>query len=158
HRGSVPEPVATRTHFGRACPTAGERGRMIRREARCSCGPLTATCTGEPVRISIFHCLACPRRTRGPLAQQARWPTQNVQFEGRSTSYVRVGDEGGKATFHFCPVCGCTVTYDLDSMPGVVAVPVGAFADPGFPAPTVSVYESRKHSWVAVPKAIEHVD
>jgi len=30
-------------------------------------------------------------------------------------------------------------------------IPVGAFADPGFPAPAVSVYESRLHRWVLPP-------
>jgi len=39
-----------------------------------------------------------------------------------------------------------------------VAIPVGAFAAPSFPAPTVSVYEERMHSWVQMPKDIEHMD
>jgi hypothetical protein len=39
----------------------------------------------------------------------------------------------------------------------VVAVPVGAFADPTFPAPKFSVYEHRKHPWVVVlGEAVEH--
>jgi hypothetical protein len=37
-----------------------------------------------------------------------------------------------------------------------VAIPVGAFAEPSFPSPTVSVYEERMHSWVQMPKDIEH--
>ena len=39
----------------------------------------------------------------------------------------------------------------------MVAVPVGAFADPTFPAPKFSVYEHRKHPWVVVlGEAVEH--
>ena len=53
---------------------------------------------------------------------------------------------------------GATVFYDLPGEVDVVAVPVGAFAEPGFPAPTRSVYEVRRHEWVAVPAAIEHYD
>jgi hypothetical protein len=41
-------------------------------------------------------------------------------------------------------------------MPGFVIIPVGGFADPGFPPPTVSVYEDRKHSWVVPPPDAEH--
>lgn len=37
-----------------------------------------------------------------------------------------------------------------------IAIPVGAFADPAFPAPTVSVYEGRMHSWVVPPAGAEH--
>jgi hypothetical protein len=43
-------------------------------------------------------------------------------------------------------------------MPGLIAVPVGAFADPSFPPPTVSVWEARRHAWVALPADIEHWD
>lgn len=43
--------------------------------------------------------------------------------------------------------------YDTDS----IAIPVGAFADPDFPAPTVSVYEERMHDWVSLPDGIEHM-
>jgi hypothetical protein len=33
---------------------------------------------------------------------------------------------------------------------------VGAFADPGFPPPRVSVYEKRRHPWVGLPEGMEH--
>jgi hypothetical protein len=49
------------------------------------------------------------------------------------------------------------VYYEIDDMPGIVAVPVGAFADPGFPPPVFSVYEDRMHSWVKMPEHIEHM-
>jgi hypothetical protein len=42
-------------------------------------------------------------------------------------------------------------------MVGYVAIPVGAFADPQFPGPTLSVYEERMHSWVSMPSDIEHI-
>jgi hypothetical protein len=49
------------------------------------------------------------------------------------------------------------VFYTTETSPGVVAVPVGAFADPSFPAPTRSVWEERRHSWLRLPDDIEHV-
>jgi hypothetical protein len=122
------------------------------RVATCSCGQLKVRCEGEPVRISLCHCLACQRRTGSAFAIQARWPTDKVTIEGRATEYVRVGDEGGRITFRFCPTCGATVYYDIDAMPGVLAVAVGAFADPTFPPPRVTVYNSRRHPWAAMPQ------
>jgi hypothetical protein len=129
---------------------------MSHRLASCSCGQLTAQATGEPVRNSICHCLACQRRTGSPFAQQARFPRENVIISGASSSYARVGDEGPGAVFHFCPQCGATVYFELVSLPDFVAIPVGAFSDPHFPPPTVSVYESRMHSWVVPPPDAEH--
>ena len=130
---------------------------MTDRLASCSCGQLTARTRGEPLRVSICHCLACQRRSGSVFAAQARFPRIAVTLAGSSSEYARTGDEGGTARFHFCPVCGDTVYYLPDALPDAVAIPVGAFADPGFPWPQVSVYESRRHGWVHVPDAIEHL-
>jgi hypothetical protein len=48
------------------------------------------------------------------------------------------------------------VHYFLSVMPDLIAVAIGAFADPAFPAPTVSVYEERMHPWVAITADVEH--
>ncbi|SFD61227.1 Uncharacterized conserved protein [Massilia yuzhufengensis] len=108
------------------------------------------------MRNSICHCLACQRRTGGPFSQQARFAREQVSVTGGSTPFLRVGDEGPGARFHFCPHCGVTVYYEPLGLPGFVSIPVGAFADPGFPAPTVSVYEDRMHAWVVPPPDAEH--
>jgi hypothetical protein len=129
------------------------------RSASCSCGQLKVSCEGEPSRVSICHCLACQRRTGSAFAIQARWPSDRVTIEGRAQEYVRVGDEGSAATFRFCPTCGTTVYYDSDGMPGMIAVPVGAFADPTFPPPRFSVYATRRHPWAVMPNlAVEELD
>jgi hypothetical protein len=125
---------------------------MATREASCSCGQLRLAVEGEPLRVSVCHCLACQRRTGSAFGYQARFPRENVRIDGDAHEYVRVSDEGEPRTYSFCPQCGSTVHYVLDSAPEVIAVPVGAFADPGFPEPTVSVWESRRHAWVTPPR------
>lgn len=125
---------------------------MTTRTATCSCGQLRVTCEGDPVRISMCHCLECQKRTGSTYGVQARWPAAQVALDGRSSRYVRVGDEGNSITFHFCPDCGATVYYQFDARPELVAVAVGNFADPSFPSPKFSVYEGRKHAWVSVPE------
>jgi len=127
------------------------------RTASCSCGQLTAITSADPVRVSVCHCLACQRRTGGVFAAQARFHASAVAIAGASHTFVRVGDEGGKGTFHFCPTCGVTVYYTTDAVEDSIAIPIGVFADPAFPAPTISVYEERMHAWVAMPADIEHI-
>jgi hypothetical protein len=108
----------------------------------------------------MCHCLACQRRTGSAFGIQARFPAEQVRIEGRSREYVRVSDEeeGVAHTFSFCPGCGATVYYRCSDLPDLIAVPIGAFADPQFPAPTISVYESRRHPWVTPPAGMEHYD
>ncbi|HUJ03610.1 MAG TPA: GFA family protein [Rhizomicrobium sp.] len=120
---------------------------MTSRVASCSCGQLRLACEGEAVRISICHCLECQKRTGSVFATQARFPRAFVTIEGRTTQWMRRGDSGEAAIFHFCPVCGSTVYWEFSGAPEFIAVAVGAFADPNFPPPRVSVYEQRKHPW-----------
>jgi hypothetical protein len=129
------------------------------RRASCSCGQLKLVCEGDPVRVSMCHCLACQQRTGSAFGVQARFARDKVRPEGRSKEFLRVGDSGGRITFRFCPECGSTVYWEIDVMPDVVAVAVGAFADPAFPPPIFSVYGSRRHAWAAMPDLkVEHLD
>jgi hypothetical protein len=103
------------------------------------------------VRVSVCHCLACKKRSGSAFAVQARWPADQVTIEGRSNSWSALADSGNRATFHFCPDCGSDVHYEIHGkFDGLVAIPVGAFADPEFPAPAFSVWERRKHDWVEI--------
>jgi hypothetical protein len=131
---------------------------MNDRNASCRCGQLRASARGEPVRISVCHCLACQRRTGSAFGFQARFPREAVSIKGRWKEFVRTADSGNRVRYQFCPECGSTVYYYLEHLPDVIAIPVGAFADPSFPPPGFSVHESRRHAWVNVPGSVEHSD
>lgn len=132
---------------------------MTVRVATCRCGQLRATCTGEPVRVSVCHCLECQKRSGSAFAVQARWPDDRVELAGEARAWSRVGESGSRTTYRFCATCGATLAYASEAMPGVTAIPVGAFADPAFPPPRYSVYEERKHPWVTVVgEGVEHVE
>jgi hypothetical protein len=92
---------------------------------------------------------------------QVRYARDKVQHvAGRSSRFTRRGDSGSTVAFHFCPRCGSTVFWELNAFPDVLAVAVGAFADPQFPAPRHSVYERRQHGWIDLSGLpdIEHLD
>lgn len=126
---------------------------MTKRRAACCCGQLSVTCEGEPVRISMCHCLACQQRTGSAFGVQARFGRQQVSsLSGRAAKFVRVADSGRRITFHFCPDCGSIVYWEIEGLPDLIAVAVGAFADPGFPPPKISVYGVRRHPWTAMPE------
>lgn len=96
----------------------------------------------------MCHCLECQKRTGAPFGTQARFPRASVTIAGNAAHWTRAGESGGLCTFGFCATCGSTVYWEPHGMPDFVSVAVGAFADPNFPAPTVSVYENRMHPWV----------
>ena len=130
---------------------------MTTRKASCRCGQLRVTVTGDPVRVSVCHCLNCKKRSGSAFAAQARWPGDQVQIEGESKTFVKAGDSGNPATFHFCPDCGSDVYYLIDGkFDGLIATPLGTFDDPFFGKPEYSVYEGRKHEWLEITGDLEH--
>jgi len=132
---------------------------MTARTASCRCGQLRATVTGDPVRVSVCHCLNCKKRSGGAFAVQARWPAEQVIVEGRSSSFTKVADSGNTATNYFCPKCGSDVHYENEGkFDGMIAIPLGAFDDPYFVSPAFSVWEKRMHQWVEISgEGVEHI-
>ena len=124
---------------------------MTARHAACSCGQLHLTIEGEPARVSVCQCLACQRRTGAVIGNQARFRREQIAVAGKATTWKRTADSGNVVTFHFCPICGSTVYWEGESFPGYVAVAVGNFADPNFPAPTVAGWDASRHPWVSLP-------
>jgi hypothetical protein len=127
------------------------------REATCHCGQLRVVTTAEPFAVSICNCLACQRRTGSAFGMQAGFKAGDVQVTGRYHDFSRISDEADRKehVFHFCPECGSQVFYTEPSEPDLVVVSVGSFADPSFPPPTESGYDSRRHAWLQLPESIE---
>ena len=130
---------------------------MTVRTASCRCGALTARITGEPVRVSVCHCLDCKRRSGSAFAAQARWPADQVEISGDPRLFQAVHESGRRAHFRFCGACGGTIAFEIEALPGLIAIPLGAFADPTFPSPQFSVFENRKHPWLEITgEGVEH--
>ena len=88
---------------------------------------------------------------------QAAFKADQVHISGRFSDFTRISDEADRkaADFHFCPDCGSQVFYTEPTDPDLIVVSVGSFADPSFPPPTESGYDSRRHPWVGLPDTIE---
>jgi hypothetical protein len=129
---------------------------MATREAACHCGQLRLEVTGEPFAISICNCRACQRRTGSAFGMQAGFKAGQVRISGRFNDYMRISDEADRKEhlFHFCPECGSQVFSTEPDNPEVVVVSTGSFADPSFPPPTESGYDSRRHPWVGLPDSV----
>ncbi len=127
------------------------------REAACHCGQLRLEVTGEPFAVSICNCLLCQRRTGSAFGTQAAFKADQVNMTGRYDGYTRISDEEDRkaGVFHFCPECGSNVFITEPDEPDLIVVSVGSFADPSFPPPTESLYDSRRHQWVGLPDSMQ---
>ena len=129
---------------------------MSSRIASCTCGQLSITVMGEPRSVGLCHCFACQKRTGSVFAALARFRAP-FEVSGTATEFTRVGDQGTRFTFRFCPLCGTNLFHTEQGVEGSVSVAVGAFSDPQFPAPAASIYDSRRHHWVQLPACTTRV-
>jgi len=142
-----------------AAAAESEQGSKITtRKASCRCGKLSVTYKGpDPKRITLCHCNSCQLRTGTAFSIQGRFPRDNVKIEGKSTKWTFPDDaekpikfrscDSGKATYHFCPVCGTTVYWDIAAAPDVIGIAIGTLTDPTFPPPKISGFEKYGHPW-----------
>ncbi|HVQ06821.1 MAG TPA: GFA family protein [Allosphingosinicella sp.] len=96
---------------------------MIVREARCACGALSARAKGDPVRLSICHCLDCKRRSGSAFSWNATYDADRVSTDGVYRSFTRGSDDGYWARSQFCPSCGVTVAYEIERRPNMISIP-----------------------------------
>jgi hypothetical protein len=126
------------------------------RDAACHCGQLRLEVAGDPFSVSICSCFACQRRTGSAFGIQAGFKADQVKVHGSFNDFTRISDESDHKAhvFHFCPTCGSQVFYTEPTAPDLIVVAVGSFADPTFPPPTDSGYDSRRPAWVQLPDSI----
>ena len=139
----------------RASDPKSEQGSALKtRKASCRCGKLSVTYKGpDPERITLCHCNSCQLRTGTMFSVQGRFPREKVKIEGKSTKWTfptdskkQVCDSVG-ATYHFCPVCGTTVYWDIAAAPELIGLAIGTLTDPTFPPPKISGFEAYGHPW-----------
>lgn len=119
----------------------------ISRSARCACGQVQLHCSGEPAKVSVFHCLECQRRTGSAFGVAVFFARTQVRISGDTHVYTR-GSDSVPVTHHFFPECGTTAFWYPSRKPELVAVALGCFADPQFPPPDQQVYEHHRHAWI----------
>ena len=119
------------------------------RHAACSCGALSVSVRGDPPVVGMCHCLACQRRTGSAFGLAAFFARDQVTaIDGARSTWSRVAESGATLTFNFCPSCGSNVFWERSSRPDMIAVAVGAFADPDFPGPKRMVWTQSRHHWL----------
>jgi len=128
-------------------PTTGQRRRQMPRTARCLCGAFTVIVSTEPMMVNVCHCQDCQLRSGAPWSSAAYFPKEAVRLDGPNKIYTRTSDAGTRINHHFCSTCGSTVCWTLETGSTRYGIPVGAFNDPSFPAPSLSVWEKRRYEW-----------
>ena len=108
--------------------------------------------TREPPDV---WCIACGRTTRRANQQKPVQPfakkysafavgqSASHPMRGALRNVTHAAASGGKIHNYSCPQCGSTVYWKLSNLPALIAVAVGAMAEPKYPAPSYRFSNSR---------------
>jgi ribosomal protein S18 acetylase RimI-like enzyme len=143
-------------HMTKSLTTVDARQSMAT-EAACTCGRSKVRCSGKPERVSVCHCLSCKRRTGSAFSWNATYRAENIVSDGNFGSFTRATATGRTNRYFFCMECGATVFYEVEMRPGMLSVPAGLFADPGFPEPVAQVFEDRCVDWCKIAVCPERI-
>jgi hypothetical protein len=102
----------------------------------CRCGRIRITCSGQPYRVGLCHCLDCRKQHGALFHASAIFPETAVTIEGEARGY-----EGR----FFCPDCGSPV-YGRSG--DEVEVNLGALDAPDQWAPTYELWTIRREAWL----------
>src|SRR4030095_5429421 len=97
----------------------------------CMCGAVRFKTTGEPSRVTIYHCTGCQRRTGTAFGTEGVFNSAQSELTGAELARYRlVSDESGRwLEVAFCRRCGTNLGFTLEAVPGVRTLPAGAVDD-----------------------------
>jgi hypothetical protein len=70
-------------------------------------------------------------------------------------TYQRYSDEGRWFRTQFCEVCGSTVLWELEALPGAIGVAGGLFDNTDWLDPKLHVWASSAQKWIHFPDDVE---
>jgi hypothetical protein len=129
----------------------------MERTAKCLCEEFSVIVTGEPSMVNVCHCRDCQRRSGVPWTSNDYFSKECVHLDGPNKIYTRTSNAGTRIKHHFCPNCGVTVCWIRETGALRFGIPVGAFNDPLFPAPTVSFWEEARYAWSPQMNDVKHL-
>ncbi|NKB72861.1 MAG: aldehyde-activating protein [Candidatus Latescibacteria bacterium] len=122
--------------------------------AECECGNLSISVDGDPY-VLICGCDSCQRRTGSAFGMSAYYNKSDVlSTRGPSSQYTRDSQFAKKITFSFCPNCGTSLFWSLESRPDSIGVAVGCFVGQDFALPRSAHHLADMPEWLVLSEDI----
>ncbi len=125
----------------------------MQRVAKCACGSASICVSGDPVAHSVCHCNNCKKRTGSAFGISAYFPKQAVVvMEGQTSLYAfHNAARNEDQERHFCSRCGTTLYLYISTLPELICIAGGCFADDPLDEPNITASHSKKLEWVTLP-------
>ena len=122
------------------------------RSGGCQCGNVRYELTGEPVMLSVCHCLECQKQSVSAFGMTWRVRRQDFRLvRGEPRYWNRPTDSGRITECAFCPVCGSRVWHQAAADSDLVGIKAGSLDVPVDFAAAIHIWTKRKLHGVVIP-------
>jgi hypothetical protein len=120
------------------------------RRGRCLCGQVTVELAGEPLAVSLCHCVNCQKTSGSAFSVIAVVLRDQIRFAGPVAVFNDVGDSGRGFERCFCPGCGSPVESRSEHLAsrGITIVKASLFDDTGWLQPAEQIYCQSAQRWL----------
>lgn len=110
-------------------------------EGGCLCGAVRYRVVGDPLAVSICHCVNCQRNSGSAFSVNAVFPRGALTMSGSPAVYEDKGDTGEIVRRIFCGRCGTPLeSQSVFSAPSHAILKAGTFDDPSGFVPDSELY------------------
>lgn len=126
-------------------------------KARCQCGAVSATISGEPLATRQCWCRQCQQLAAGGPTHNAMFQTADVAMTGALATHDYVAASGNTLTQSFCAKCGTPVMGQSSARPQFRTMRMG-FLEAGHGlAPQMAIWTAEAPPYAVIdPKLEQH--
>ena len=122
---------------------------------RCACGSVTASISGEPLRVGQCWCRQCQRLASGGPTNNAIFETGAVTLAGEVSRHAYPSDSGNTVYQDFCPACGTAVLCTTKARPQFTGFRLGFLDDGHGLKPSVAIWLDEAPDWAQIDPSLE---
>ena len=122
--------------------------------ATCACGQASISVNAMPAMHGICHCTNCKRRTGSAFGISAYFAKSAVVAQTGETKVYALHNEthDHDQERHFCIRCGTTLFWFVSTLPEMIGIAGGCFADEEMGEPTYSTTDRKRKQWLNIPE------
>ncbi|MDO6610883.1 GFA family protein [Shewanella sp. 1_MG-2023] len=123
-------------------------------EATCCCKQISISLSGEPEMNAVCNCTNCKQRTGSAFGISTYFKTDAVLKKSGDTKIYKLWhkEQNHEQNRHFCTKCGTTLYWTISTLPHLIGVAGGCFAESEILEPTHTLNSSKKCNWVNLPE------
>ena len=125
---------------------------------KCLCNKVSYSCNTEPIAIFNYHCKDCRKATGSVFGTNLFFSENNVEINGKLSSFKHISDSGSTMTKFFCPCCGSLMFGKNSSKKNVISIRAGTVDQIKKIKPTINIFMDSKVPSTIIDKKLKQTN